>query len=451
MPRRNRSLSILLALALACAFGLSALPVAAQNVTPPAGPAQPQHSDPTWYAQYWNNTTLSGNSVLQRSEANVDYDWGYGSPDPSVPVDYFSARWTRYIQVAPGNYRFTATSDDGIRVSVDNKLIIDQWSIHAATTYTADLYLGDGHHFVVVEYFENNANAVARLSFAPVGSGPIGNWRGEYYNSTDLSGSPALVRDDAQINFDWGTGSPAWGTIGVDYFSVRWTRNLDLPAGNYRFAATVDDGVRLWVNGHLLIDQWRIQSVRTFVGDLYLPGGNTYVQMEYMENTNQAVAKLSWSSGNHPTPVPPYPVPGDDEVTVTNSSGGFEKGGQASYWRYANGGFGGSYVFTRNNDYSRYNYNWGRWYPCLAPGRYEVFVFIPEGYASTARARYWVSYSSGFAARTVNQGANNGRWVSLGTYWFSGTRGDYVSLSDVTGEAYVSRYVAFDSVKWVRR
>ena len=181
----------------------------------------PQHSDPAWQASYWNNTTLSSSPVLQRSEPNLDHNWGAGSPDPAVYADRFSARWTRYLDLAPGTYRFTTTSDDGIRVIVDGSTIINEWYDHPAKTVSADKALSAGHHLVVVEYYERTGDAVARLSWAPVTT--ITNWRGEYFNNQTLSGAPALVRDDAQVNFQWGTGSPAPGTINRDGFSVRWT------------------------------------------------------------------------------------------------------------------------------------------------------------------------------------------------------------------------------------
>lgn len=406
------------------------------------GPITPQHSDPTWQASYWNNLMFYGAPVLQRSEPNLDYNWGTGSPDPAVPADGFSARWTRYIDVPPGVYRFTATSDDGIRVWVDGEWIINEWYDHSAKTVSVDKYLGAGHHLVIVEYYENLGYAVASLSIAPA-TPVISNWRGEYFNNMTLSGSAALVRDDASINFNWGTGSPAPGTINADGFSVRWTRTVNLPAGMYRFYMTVDDGGRLWVNGHLLIDAWIVQAARTYTGDLYLPGGNTAIQMEYFENTGYAVAQLSWTPGG----VPPSP----GAVIVDDTDAGFVKGGLATAWRVAYEGFGGRLTWTRNNDWKRPNYNWANWYPTLAPGRYEVFVYIPARYTTTSKARYWVSHAGGFTLRIVNQSANPDRWVSLGTYYFRGTRQDYVSLSDVTYEPYLSRLIAFDAVKWEPR
>jgi hypothetical protein len=403
----------------------------------------PQHSDPNWQASYWNNMSLSGTAVLQRSEANLDHDWGAGSPAPgTVNADQFSARWTRYIDFTAGNYRFAATADDGIRVWLDGTLIINDWSDHPVRTATAERTVTAGHHLITVEYYENGGLATARLTWEPVT--PITNWRGEYFNNISLSGTPALVRDDAQINFNWGSGSPAPGTINSDGFSVRWTRNLNLPAGNYRFSATVDDGVRLWVNNHLLIDAWQIQAVRTYSGDIYLSGGAVPVKMEYYENAGLAVAQLTWSTATSPPPVPGV-------VIVDDTSTGFVKGGTASSWRTVNEGYNGRMLWTQNNDRIRPNYNWARWYPNLAAGRYEVFVYIPDRYTTTASARYWISHRDGLTLRVVDQSAYSNQWVSLGTYTFRGTNADYVSLADVTFESYLSRLIGFDAVKWEPR
>jgi hypothetical protein len=405
----------------------------------------PQHSDPAWQASYWNNTTLAGTPALQRSDVNLDFDWGSGSPGPEVNADGFSARWTRYLDLAAGTYRFSTTSDDGMRVYVDGNLIIDLWYDHPPLAMSADRALSGGHHLVVVEFYENAGGAVARVSWAPV-SPPISNWRGAYFANRTLSGSPALVRDDAQINFAWDSGSPKPGVIPADGFSVRWTRSLNLEAGTYRFSMTVDDGGRLWVNGHLLIDAWRDQAPRTYNGQIYLPGGAVPVKMEYYENTGGATAKLAWSKGG--TNPPPQP---SGTVIVDDGDAGFVKGGRAASWRTEPEGYNNDLTWTKNNDWQRSNYNWARWYPKLSARSYEVFVYIPDRYTTTAAARYWISHAGGYTLRIVNQSANGGQWVSLGTYRFQGNNDDYVSLADVTYEPYLSRLIAWDAVKWVPR
>lgn len=435
--RRMSLLTLLLALLLVAA------PVTAQA-------PGPQHSDPTWQATYWNTVNLSGTPVLQRAEANIDYDWGNNSPAPViVNTDNFSARWTRYIDVTPGTYVFTATADDGIRVWVDDGLIIDQWYERPATTYTAEKYLSAGHHLISVEYFEKTGLAVARLQWQLKSQPPpITQWRGEYFNDITLGGTPVLVRNDAAINFDWGTGAPA-PSVNADRFSVRWTQTVNFTAAMYHFTLTVDDGARLWVNGHLLVDAWVDQAARTYTGDLYLPNGPATIELQYYENAGYAVAKLAWSGGGT-TPPPPTPPPAGT-VILDDRDAGFIKGGPAAGWRYEKEGYNNTLTWTTNNYNANSNYNWGRWYPSLAARRYEVFVYIPHRFTTTGQARYWINHADGYTLRIVDQSAYSNQWVSLGTYRFRGTGEDYVSLADVTFETTRSRLVAWDAVKWEPR
>jgi hypothetical protein len=375
-----------------------------------------------------------------RNESNLNYDWGSSSPDPSVNADHFSARWTRYLNVTPGAYRFTATSDDGIRVWIDNALVINQWDEHPPQTFTADWGLLTGHHLVVVEFYENDGGAVARLSWNLIRTPIPYDWRGEYFDNMTLSGAPALVRNDAQIDFNWGSRSPATGVINADKFSAHWTRQLDLPASSYRFTLTVDDGARLWVNNHLLIDTWRVQSPRTYTADIYLPGGQVPIELEYYENDGGAVVQLAWAL---------VTLPGT--VIVDDTDPGFTKGGTATEWYTANEGYGGRLFWTRNNDAVRINYNWARWRPILKPGQYQVFVYIPERYATTSQANYRISHDGGYTQLSVDQSGNGGRWVSLGTFTFRGTTDDYVALDTVTSEPDLTRLIAFDAMKWEPR
>jgi PA14 domain len=394
-----------------------------------------------WKGEYFNNTTLSGASALVRDDTNLNFHWNEDTPAPGIiNADNFSVRWTRNLDLPAGPYRFYLTVDDGARLWVNGQLLIDSWKDQWVQTYTADLWLPGGSVPIKLEYYEHTGGAFADLSWEAFGT--IRNWRGEYYNNMTLSGSPALMRDDVAINFDWGNGSPAPGTVSADHFSARWTRNLDFPAGTYHFALTADDGVRLWVNGHLLIDAWKDQSPTAYGGDIYLPGGSVPLKLEYYENEYGATVKLSWG------------VPVDNAahtVIVDNASPGFERGGRASSWHSAPGGFGNSMVWTFNSNIVHSGYNWGRWYPALQAGRYEVFALIPDLYSTTSRARYWVSHAGGLALRIVDQNSVGNRWLSLGTYQFAGTRADYVSLSDVTYEPNLTRMVAWDAMKWEPR
>lgn len=259
-----------------------------------AGQAQAQGSpDSVWQASYWNNRYLSGSPVLQREENSINHNWGTESPHWRIDDNTFSARWVGFFNFRPATYRFTAVSDDGVRVWVDGDLIIDAWYDHPLETFTADKNLSAGYHQVVVEYYENQSGATIRFWWAPAPPPDGNNWRGEYYNNTGFGGRPDLVREDPVIGFNWNELSPGPG-IDPDTFSVRWTKTENFPAGNYRFTMTVDDGGRLWVNGRRLIDAWRTQSPTTYTGEIYLPGGPTPLRMEYFENRLGAMAHLFW-------------------------------------------------------------------------------------------------------------------------------------------------------------
>src|SRR5439155_26825291 len=105
---------------------------------------------------------------------------------------------------------------------------------------------------------------------------------------------PTLVRTDSVVNFSWGAGSPD-PSIGADTFTTRWT-GIVQPQFNetYTFTTTTDDGVRLWVNGQLVIDEWIDQAPTTWNGSISLKAQQRYnIEMDYYENGAGAVAKLT--------------------------------------------------------------------------------------------------------------------------------------------------------------
>jgi hypothetical protein len=257
--------------------------------TPPPG-----CSSGEFQAHYFSNTTLSGSPVHTACEAAIDYDWGMGSPAGPVPSDQFSARWTGQFTFPAGATTFSATADDGIRLWVDGVLVINAWLDQPATTYTATRTLTAGTHEVKVEYYENGWDAVARVSWTSGSTGcSAGQFQAEYFANTTLSGSPVYSPCEATIDHDWGMGSPA-GQVPSDQFSARWTGQFTFPAGATTFSATADDGIRLWVDGVLVINAWVDQPATTYTATRTLTAGTHEVKVEYYENGWDAVARVSW-------------------------------------------------------------------------------------------------------------------------------------------------------------
>lgn len=276
-------------------------------------------SDPNWQAIYWNNRELSGAPVLVRDEAELNHNWETGSPSSAVNHDHFSVRWTRWIDFGAGRYRFDAYVDDGVRLWVNGTLLIDQWRDQPATGYSGEIYLTGGPTPVRMEFYENEGFAVARLGWqrideAYIDPGDVGEWRAEFYDNRYLGGSPDYVRYDYEINYDWGSGSPAPG-IDDDNFSVRWTRVAYFSGGRYRFNVTCDDGIRLFVDGKRLMDEWHDMSAMRMTEEISLSKGKHTIRLEYYEHAGVAVAELGWDIvdsvpqkvGNIITCAPPQP------------------------------------------------------------------------------------------------------------------------------------------------
>ncbi len=123
-------------------------------------------------ATYWPNATLSGTPALVRSEQAINHDWGQGAPDPRLPSDNFSARWTAKLKVnRSGETVFVARADDGIRVFLDGKLVINDWSDHGVRNAMAKVRLEAGvPRNLVVEYYERAGAAIAQFGLLPLGS-----------------------------------------------------------------------------------------------------------------------------------------------------------------------------------------------------------------------------------------------------------------------------------------
>ncbi len=120
---------------------------------------------------------------------------------------------------------------------------------------------------------------------------PDEGYFGQYFNNRNLEGVPTMERRDSAIAFDWGSGPPADG-IDSDNFSVRWTATREFEAGLWRFHVRVDDGVRLWVDGELVIEQWHEQSPKEYVASKVLSEGPHDLKIEYYERGGGAVCEL---------------------------------------------------------------------------------------------------------------------------------------------------------------
>lgn len=271
----------------------------------------------TWTADFYNNESLSGSAVRQ-TYTNMNFNWGFNSPASGIAADHWSARFTTIANFNAGTYRFTVNADDAVRVYVHGQLYIDTWNApRIGQNVSADVTLAAGAAGITVDFRDNTNEAYLNFSWSQVTGGnpvPTGTWVAEYWNNRSLSNNPNVVINEASPNHDWGTGAPVNG-VGADNFSARWSSQQNFNAGNYRITVTADDGVRVYVNGSRIIDEWHgAPTIATYARDVTLfTGLNTFV-IEYYEEVG--IARLNFSIA--PVSVQPTqaPLAGIPQLTI---------------------------------------------------------------------------------------------------------------------------------------
>jgi RHS repeat-associated protein len=125
--------------------------------------------------EYYNDPSNDQFDTLAmvRYDGPLNFIWGEGTPGDDVNKDRFSVRWTGRLQTytgqfQTGTYSFRTVSDEGVRVWVNNQLIIDHWGGHTESTDDGSIYLQSGQQYSIrVEYYEGTGNATLRLKWRP--------------------------------------------------------------------------------------------------------------------------------------------------------------------------------------------------------------------------------------------------------------------------------------------
>lgn len=199
--------------------------------------------------------------------------------------------------------------------------------------------------------------AVMQLVEVAPPPGIIGTGTGlfaRYYNTKNLSDLKSAQVDTNPIKYDWGQLAPPGSGVGVDNFSIRWTGLVQAQrTDNYTFHTLTDDGVRLWVNGVLVINNWN-EHVPTEDNSSPIPlvAGQKYeIVLEYFEAAVAATVNLSWTAASNNVKViipitQLYPVQFDLDVNKNDSLADAVDGADT----YLPGYSGNEQVLTASNE-----------------------------------------------------------------------------------------------------
>ena len=140
--------------------------LAGEEVVPvPASALTVNGADPGLKGEYFNNQELRGQATTIRTDARIDFNWGRYNPTPELSGSNFSVRWTGKLKAPEsGNYTIGFTADDGARLYIDGKLLVDAWASNPTRTATKEIALEGGRIYDLrLEYFQNNRENIVKL------------------------------------------------------------------------------------------------------------------------------------------------------------------------------------------------------------------------------------------------------------------------------------------------
>ncbi|NBR85447.1 MAG: hypothetical protein EBS84_08205 [Proteobacteria bacterium] len=279
---------------------------------------------------YYEKINFSDRSV-HRLDETINFDWELGEPIAGVQKDYFSVRWAGQLEApVSGKFTFHLDADDGAKLWLADRLICDAWHVADGAEISGDIELKQGERYELrLEYYDNLGPAHVRLSWTgpgipksivprsqlhaaigtkPADPAPVHGLLASYYRRTQLDSSSAVTRIDPQLDFDWGNNAPV-PEVPAESFSARWSGQVAAQfTESYTFHVETGGGVKLWLDGVLILDQWRDQP-----GDFYstvvpLTAGQKYdLRVEHFNTSKEAKMRLLWSSASQRK----LPIPAD--------------------------------------------------------------------------------------------------------------------------------------------
>lgn len=273
--------------------------------------------------EYFDNIDLT-NFKLTRVDEKIDFFWGIYPPANEVRDDEtYSVRWTGKIRPFHSEeYTFYIVRDNGVRLWIDNKLIIDKWDSETSYNDTGKIVLEAGKFYdIKLEYFNNIGNGVVKLEWSSKSTGksvvpPVclypseaksyeSNLPGkgiglayEYFENDNLTNFKEKGIDSV-IDFNWGVGSPSKSISKDQNYSIRWKGYIQAPYDeDYVFYVTYDDGASLWVDRQLMVDKWNVSEINTVKSKAIAlkAGQKVEILLLYHNNSLAGQVKLEWES-----------------------------------------------------------------------------------------------------------------------------------------------------------
>ncbi len=254
--------------------------------------------DAELYARFFQYGALSPVTRLHCTRGETRDPWAFGEEAEKIVTDYTRLRY----RLMPTIYAAARRAyDDGTPLLRRGDLY---WPEFAEAADNQQYLLGDDILVAPVTASPKAATPIPTEFLETPNCKP--GLSGEYFKGMELNGAPVISRTDAQINFRWERDAPD-PKLPEDFFSTRWAGKLG-PApetGEYTLQVRMDDGVRLWLDGKLVLDKWIKQPVTAYEAKVNLEKGKSYeLRMEYFDHDWTATCIVGWRLPSQTTTVP---------------------------------------------------------------------------------------------------------------------------------------------------
>lgn len=269
----------------------------------------------TYHGATYNSATLNFNAG-QKYDIDIKYFQGGGAstlqlfwqaqglPFQIVPTtQLYAAPAAPTLTPASGNYSGPVTVSASAPGSVIHYTVDGTRPTLSSPTYTGPVTLSASAAFEARAFVGSVGSTVAEGDYLinAIGTGN-GLW-GAYFNGIqDPAGQPTATELDPVINFNWNGSSPIAGVSGT-IWAGEWTGQVQAETtGTYTFYTNSDDGVRVYINGQLVIDDYTYHAPVIDSGQIVLQGGQKYnIDIKYFQGQGGSLLQLFWSA-----PAIPY-------------------------------------------------------------------------------------------------------------------------------------------------
>lgn len=264
---------------------------------------------------------MAGKPVYSIDIDTVSFDWGNQRPY-GISTQVFSAQFNGNVLLDGGRYEFTASAAGEVQVYVNGNLIANGVNTQGGN-YRGEADVLRGINSIQVNYINYGNAAQVQLNYRQISPAtspnktampsktivmgtvfptpepstepaPTKAWKVEYFNNPNVTGKPVLTTQASRVYFMWGQAAPA-RTVNRDGFSARFTKNERFAQGKYRFTTRSDDGVRVYIDDELVINEWRAQPFgKNYIADVTLSAGVHTIRVEYFDQGGAAALQFSW-------------------------------------------------------------------------------------------------------------------------------------------------------------